>query len=265
MHWQVMKETDLWIEWKPLGPITGVFEETGLLNTFPMQKFTDDFKAEHGDKIRRKVVVGSVDAVTGMYTTFNETSHNMTEKIRASSAMPFLFPAIDIGSFVGMDGGSVWNINLASAVERCREIVDDDSKITIDIVMCSSHELAEFEPSHNAYTNFARFKDIHKFYGSVDDVYMSMQAFPEVNFRHYIWPSHPLPSGRKEIDVDNSTNTYAMQMLGRQDGAAAVANEEEGLVFSKIRDYYESKDIRSEFADIGKYLEEEVVVPRQAT
>jgi len=35
-----------------------------------------------------------------------------------------------------MDGGTVWNTNLVSAVERCREIVDDDSQITLDVIVC---------------------------------------------------------------------------------------------------------------------------------
>ena len=34
-----------------------------------------------------------------------------------------------------MDGGTVWNTNLVSAVERCREIVDDDSNITLDVIV----------------------------------------------------------------------------------------------------------------------------------
>ena len=35
-----------------------------------------------------------------------------------------------------MDGGTVWNTNLVSAVERCREIVEDDSQITLDVIVC---------------------------------------------------------------------------------------------------------------------------------
>ena len=37
-----------------------------------------------------------------------------------------------------MDGGTVWNTNLVSAVDRCLEQVDDESQIIIDIALCGS-------------------------------------------------------------------------------------------------------------------------------
>lgn len=37
-----------------------------------------------------------------------------------------------------MDGGTVWNTNLIGAINRCREIVTDDSQIEIDVLECST-------------------------------------------------------------------------------------------------------------------------------
>ena len=36
-----------------------------------------------------------------------------------------------------MDGGTVWDVNVISAIEQCLEVVDDVSKIVIDIAICS--------------------------------------------------------------------------------------------------------------------------------
>lgn len=40
-----------------------------------------------------------------------------------------------------MDGGTVWNTNLVSAVERCKELVGgDESKIILDVIICDHNE-----------------------------------------------------------------------------------------------------------------------------
>jgi len=57
-----------------------------------------------------------------------------------------------------MDGGTVYNTNLVSAVNRCKEIVgDDESKIIVDIVVCSSHDLPAWTETKNAMSNYLRF------------------------------------------------------------------------------------------------------------
>jgi hypothetical protein len=35
-----------------------------------------------------------------------------------------------------MDGGTTWNLNISSAVNGCLTMVDDESKITIDVLIC---------------------------------------------------------------------------------------------------------------------------------
>jgi hypothetical protein len=35
-----------------------------------------------------------------------------------------------------VDGGLFNNLDLADAILKCRDIVDDDSKIIVDIIMC---------------------------------------------------------------------------------------------------------------------------------
>jgi hypothetical protein len=48
--------------------------------------------------------------------------------------VPFIFPYVEFEDKVLIDGGSVWNLDIVSAVERCRELVDDDSKIFVDVI-----------------------------------------------------------------------------------------------------------------------------------
>jgi hypothetical protein len=42
-----------------------------------------------------------------------------------------------------MDGGPASGTNLGSAIEHCRELVDDDAKITVDILQCKYDVIPE--------------------------------------------------------------------------------------------------------------------------
>ena len=58
--------------------------------------------------------------------------------------MPFAFPHIYYKEKVLIDGGSIWNLDIATAINRCKEIVGDKlEQITMDVVFCSSKFLDE--------------------------------------------------------------------------------------------------------------------------
>ena len=59
-----------------------------------------------------------------------------------------------------MDGGTVWNTNLVSAVERCKEIVKNESEITLDIIVCDTNKLDKWNDVKNGLNNYLRFQDV---------------------------------------------------------------------------------------------------------
>ena len=73
---------------------------------------------------------------TGEYLTFDEKTplEDFADVILASASIPMVFPSVPYKDHLLMDGGTVWNTNLVSAVDKCKELVDDDSKIILDIV-----------------------------------------------------------------------------------------------------------------------------------
>jgi predicted acylesterase/phospholipase RssA len=87
--------------------------------------------------IERKLVVSAVDVNTGSYTTFTEEVglEDLGTVIRASASIPFVFEPTAYRGGLYMDGGTTWNINLKDAVDRCLEVVDDESHVVLDIVM----------------------------------------------------------------------------------------------------------------------------------
>ena len=79
-----------------------------------------------------------------------------------------------------MDGGTVYNTNLVSAVERCREVVDDESKIIIDIIVCSSYSLPEWTDKKSTIGNYLRFQEAKSYSDDMADIVEFKEAFPKV-------------------------------------------------------------------------------------
>ena len=77
----------------------------------------------------------------------NETTSDPAKAIISSASIPGVFPhrvwpklGPNGEDVVCMDGGAVGNTNLVSAIERCREQVDDDSEIILDVIRCQGSE-----------------------------------------------------------------------------------------------------------------------------
>jgi len=96
--------------------------ESGVYTTAPGYNFLSGIVKDHGGTIHRKLGVSCVDVVTGSYVLFDETTPNLALAMLSSSSIPFIFPYQEWPNGVYcMDGGTVWNTNLATAINRCRE------------------------------------------------------------------------------------------------------------------------------------------------
>lgn len=109
-----------------------------------MYDFVDRFLKIYGPKAKRDVFFSSVDANTGSYVIFDKDASDIIKAIVSSASIPFAFPSqnweINGQRVVAIDGGSVWNININSAIDACRNLVgeDNDKKINVDIILCGS-------------------------------------------------------------------------------------------------------------------------------
>jgi predicted acylesterase/phospholipase RssA len=174
--WSTLTTAKVYKDWSPLGIVTGLLSKSGVFDDSPLYTLLSGFLKEQGG-LKRKTIVSCVDANTGQYVTFNETVSDMPKASVSSSSMPFVFPhqvwKTDEGNdIVCMDGGSVWNTNLVSAVQRCRETVDDDSEITLDVIDCGSPDsVGSWKDENNALSNYMRFRDIQSYTSGSNDLY----------------------------------------------------------------------------------------------
>ena len=141
-----------------------------------------------------------------------------------------------------MDGGTIWNTNLVTAIQRCRdEVGAADHEITVDVIICGHTEL-KVTDSSNAYSNYMAWKEINSYHGGLNDIFEFKQGFPNVNFRYFIQPDHNIGGPLSALDFANSTNTWLNQEMGRSDGVTALRMGE-GHVFKLMDQWRDSADL----------------------
>jgi hypothetical protein len=87
--------------------------------------------------------------------------------------------------------------------------------------------------------NYLRNRSIHKHFHSQNEIAMSMNAFPKVDFRYLIEQQNSL-SGLKEIHFDNQT-TWGIQSEGREEAKQAIKDGPHAG-FMELKDYVERHD-----------------------
>lgn len=84
-----------------------------------MIDFIQKVFGEFPEGYKRKVTIGSENMNTGHWDTFDQNNTEFSELWNAcvaSSSIPFVFPPHHWNGQVYMDGGTVFNINIDSAV-----------------------------------------------------------------------------------------------------------------------------------------------------
>ena len=115
------------------GFIEGITIERGMYNTTGfVDFFIQLFKEKGGPK--RAMNVASVDLNGGKYQIFTDKSPYISKACPGSGSIPFGAPPVLVGPYQLADGGGLYNQDLVAAIHRCREMVDNDTKITIDVI-----------------------------------------------------------------------------------------------------------------------------------
>ena len=132
--------------------------------------------------------MAAVNVENGVYTNFDQTNmtfEDIADAAVASASIPMFFPPHNWeGRGIFMDGGTENNINLDSAINQCLDLVDDESKITIDILICGDNAPPEeWDSDGNGWSNFFRGDDLKKYYNNTDDIDRTMRTHPEINWR----------------------------------------------------------------------------------
>ena len=86
-----------------------------------------------------------------------------------------------------MDGGTVYNINIESAIRQCMTIVDDESKIIVDALFCGAPDSPPAEPeAGNSWENYFRQRQLKSYYHDSNSIASTMIAHPSLQMRYVI-------------------------------------------------------------------------------
>jgi predicted acylesterase/phospholipase RssA len=119
--WSSITNPDVWSLWPGKHPLLdGIFKQQGILSDEPGYKsgtvmLTDQFPEGY----KRRWVVAAVDANTGDYHVFNEINtpwREVCDAVISSSSIAGVFPPHHYLDTCFIDGGTVWNVNIDSAI-----------------------------------------------------------------------------------------------------------------------------------------------------
>jgi len=253
--WSSLSNDQLYVKW-PAGYLHGLLYESGVYDDTPLYNFVTDI-VQSVQEIQRHLLVAADDSETGDYIVFDSDKipiSEMPRRVVSSASIPLVFPDQQFDGRVFMDGGTVYNTNLVSAVEKCLELVDSPTKIIMDIVICGHAEIDPIETPGNTITNFMRYRAIKKYDHSLDDVLEFQKTEPLVNYRYLVIPSIPLKAGLAELDFSPEATTPMVE-LGKQD-AQNIVSLGKGKAFSLLSEW-SSKAVEEkvEFKHaFGRYL-----------
>ena len=188
------------------GPVEGLLYHKGLMDESPMTAYLNDYFKDFPG-IQKKVVLSAVDVESGLYHPFDESVGigNLGTVIRASTSIPFAFEPTYFEGHWYMDGGTVWNINLKDAIDKCLEIVEDEEHVVLDVAITEFVNMETLEETGKSWENYARKRQIRKYYKTMNDIIEFSRSRPNVNYRHFFKPSEELGGAKDEMDFRNST------------------------------------------------------------
>lgn len=238
--WHKMSADVIYSNW-PGWIIEGAFFRKGLYNNTRFM----DFLAEHvhRDTLYRKVVVGATNAQNGTFVRFTEkigVKELMFDAARASSAFPGFFQSVEYKNMTLIDGGVLINLDIAGAIDRCKEIVTYEEDIIVDIVMCSGDVLNDVDVSKfNSIQMLKRYTEIATFQKTMVWITQGKSNFPRVNFRYIVSPKGTISNEWIPIGFEHKEILRLIE-LGRTD-AISVVEEGPGKRFEEELEFYKKR------------------------
>jgi len=148
--WESITAKDIFKLW-PGGLATGILGlAPSILNNAPLRNLITG--VTNGRSFKRRFSIGTCDANNADYVVYTyEPSDTLPDDaidtLIASAAIDGVFPPVIRGERTLVDGGSIWNTNIFSAVEGCREMGYEDKDIIVDYILCGGQKLESRETS----------------------------------------------------------------------------------------------------------------------
>jgi len=127
-------------------------------------------------------------------------------------------------------------LDAISAVEKCLELVDDETQITLDIILLDRFATPQdHDQDGDTIANILRLHELKSYYKGLENVITTMMSHPNVNYRYILEPTGDYPKLWNLLNF-SPNNTWPLQVNGMADAKAAL-EAGEGAHFQKFKDW----------------------------
>lgn len=195
----------------------------------------------------RRLTISAADVNTGEFVEFtqdNTSFFDMALAALSSSSVPIIWPPQDFKGHLLMDGGTIWDVNIASAIKQCNAMGASNEEITVDIAVCLLNKSTHGGPVVNSIEAYIRAKAIHWYYGGMNSITAEERGSPGVNFRYYFQERFNTCDNKPLhiLDFDGDT-TWCLQEAGRQDAKNALNMGQEHIHMA-MGEWFDNKFIQ---------------------
>lgn len=219
--WSQITSADIYKSWSG-GMVQGILFESSVFDESPAV----DFLKQHITlPPQRPIRLSATDANTGTYITFDEnlTAEELAIVMKSSGAVPVVFPYVNFRNYTFMDGGVINCLNIGAAINACRDLVESDKDIYVDVVLddyTAALPLVNADDD-TAFSILSRAYSIMAYYNSISLLTEAEQEFPNINFRYVVAPSQELPTATLPLGFKHD-EILQMIAIGQKDGLAAI-------------------------------------------
>lgn len=177
--------------------------------------------------------IGITDVVDGSYKDFSAANitagANLVEALYASLSVAGFFPPADVLNSYYFDGSAVWDIDIFTAVNRCKDLGFAEEDIVVDVIMTSSANLKDVDASDfKSLQMLMRYAEISSFYNSMDGLLRAKFAYQKANFRYVVSPTGSIGSAMTPFSMSEKKVQSAYD-LGFSDAQKVAANSTQSL------------------------------------
>lgn len=156
--------------------------------------------------MKRSMNMGIVDVLDGSYKDFSNQNitegQNLVDSLYASMSFAGFFPPADVLGSSYFDGSAVWDIDIFSAINSCKDLGFAEADIDVDVIMTSSANLKQVQAEdYKSIGMLFRYLEISSFYNSMDGLLRAKFAYQHANFRYVITPTGSIPSSLYPLNL----------------------------------------------------------------
>ena len=153
-----------------------------------------------------------------------------------------------------MDGGTVWNVNVDSAINQCYDMGATDEEITLDILICGGPgRIPPKEQESTTIANFFAARGISSYYKNNDGIDSEIRRAPGINIR-YFFKEHDTSACYPMSQLNfNGEDTWCLQEAGRRNAQDALSLGQE-KIGKAVNEWFADKSLQKKYPYVYDYV-----------